>query len=83
MLYKISKCLTMASDFCQQPGVSRNWFATSEAEARADWPEDGRAFSCHRFFMENPSLSGRGSAGAADVPRLTHTADGTRPPDAG
>ncbi len=28
------------------------------------------AFDCHRFFMEHPSLSGRGSAGAADVPRL-------------
>jgi polyphosphate kinase len=25
--------------------------------------------------MENPSLSGRGSAGAADVPKLTHTDD--------
>lgn len=30
-------------------------------------------FSCHRFFMENPSLSGRGSAGAKDVPKLAHT----------
>ena len=30
-----------------------------------------RLFSCHRFFMENASLSGRGSAGASDVPELT------------
>ena len=31
----------------------------------------GKVFSCHRFFMDHPSLSGRGRAGAKDVPRLT------------
>ena len=34
-----------------------------------------KLFSCHRFFMENPSLSGRGAAGAKDAPRLTHDHD--------
>ena len=33
-------------------------------------PSDGKTFNCHTFFMENPSLSGRGSAGAKDAPRL-------------
>ncbi len=38
---------------------------------------DGNLFSCHRFFMENPSLSGRGTAGAKDVPRLARPRDET------
>ena len=43
--------------------------------ARDLGPGGGRLFSCHRFFMENPSLSGRGTAGAKDVPRLAHATD--------
>ncbi len=35
-------------------------------------------FSCHRFFMENPSLSGRGSAGSEDAPRLVPLGPGGR-----
>ncbi|MEM1130603.1 MAG: RNA degradosome polyphosphate kinase, partial [Pseudomonadota bacterium] len=34
-------------------------------------------FSCHTFFLENPSLSGRGSAGASDVPRLARKPEET------
>ena len=32
----------------------------------------GNLFDCHKFFMENPSLSGSGSAGDADVYKLRY-----------
>jgi polyphosphate kinase len=39
-------------------------------------PEGAKLFNCHHFFMENPSLSGRGTAGAKDAPRLVTVKDG-------
>ncbi|WP_417243003.1 RNA degradosome polyphosphate kinase [Celeribacter sp.] len=36
---------------------------------------EDKPFSCHQFFMQHPSLSGRGSAGVKDVPELTHDDD--------
>ncbi|MFQ1702135.1 RNA degradosome polyphosphate kinase [Loktanella agnita] len=56
--------------------VAQSWIMSGDGSfTRAVLPEGEFAFNCHRFFMENPSLSGRGSAGAADVPQLTHTDD--------
>lgn len=56
--------------------VAQSWVMTSDGSfTRATVAEGEFAFNCHRFFMENPSLSGRGSAGASDVPQLTHTDD--------
>ena len=56
--------------------VAQSWVMKPDGHFdRATWDEGAFAFNCHRFFMENPSLSGRGSAGASDVPKLTHTED--------
>ena len=56
--------------------VAQSWVMAPDGSfTRTPVPEGEFAFNCHRFFMENPSLSGRGSAGASDVPKLTHTHD--------
>ncbi|MFN3642147.1 MAG: RNA degradosome polyphosphate kinase [Gemmobacter sp.] len=55
---------------------AQSWVLSADGRyARTLEAPEGALFSCHRFFMENPSLSGRGSAGAADVPRLAHSLD--------
>jgi polyphosphate kinase len=56
--------------------VAQSWVLQPDGSwRRAELETVENPFSCHRFFMENPSLSGRGSAGAKDVPDLTHSND--------
>jgi len=53
-----------------------SWALGSDgAYTRQKFDVEAPGFDCHRFFMENPSLSGRGKAGAKDVPELTHSHD--------
>ncbi|KIN64363.1 Polyphosphate kinase [Sulfitobacter noctilucicola] len=56
--------------------VAQSWIMSPDGSFHRPAFQEGQfMFNCHRFFMENPSLSGRGSAGASDVPKLTHTED--------
>jgi len=55
---------------------AQSWVLNPDGSfARPDLASIDNPFSCHRFFMKNPSLSGRGSAGASDVPELTNDPD--------
>jgi len=55
---------------------AQSWVAQPDGRyERHEAPAGAALFSCHRFFMENPSLSGRGRAGAQDVTRLVHDHD--------
>lgn len=60
---------------------AQSWVLSADGSYRRDLTDNGRElFSCHRFFMENPSLSGRGTAGAKDVPRIAAGPEDTPPP---
>jgi polyphosphate kinase len=55
---------------------AQSWVLSPDGTFTRDLGAPGEdLFSCHRFFMEVPSLSGRGSAGADDVPRLARPAE--------
>ncbi len=49
---------------------AQSWVLSPDGSYKRDLEGGGKLFNCHRFFMENPSLSGRGTAGAKDVPKL-------------
>jgi len=57
---------------------AQSWVLDASGRYQRGTPDPdakSQPFSCHLFFMENPSLSGRGSAGADDVPELSHASD--------
>ncbi|MSU91363.1 RNA degradosome polyphosphate kinase [Rhodobacteraceae bacterium 2CG4] len=55
---------------------AQSWILGPDGRWRRERGAEGeRLFNCHRFFMENPSLSGRGRAGSEDVPELIHAHD--------
>ncbi|WP_136683760.1 RNA degradosome polyphosphate kinase [Falsirhodobacter xinxiangensis] len=60
---------------------AQSWILQADGRFIRPKSDGDEPFSCHRFFMENPSLSGRGSAGAKDVPRLAHSRDDARGPE--
>jgi polyphosphate kinase len=63
----------MAANMADQ---AQSWVAQPDGSYRRHDSGPGEhLFSCHRFFMENPSLSGRGRAGARDVIQLVHGHD--------
>lgn len=49
---------------------AQSWVLGPDGRYSRALPAAVSLFNCHRFFMENPSLSGRGTARAKDAPRL-------------
>lgn len=61
----------MAANLADQ---AQSWILRPDgAYERGQGDTGEQLFNCHSFFIENPSLSGRGSAGAKDVITLAHS----------
>ncbi|MFB0994192.1 MAG: RNA degradosome polyphosphate kinase, partial [Paracoccaceae bacterium] len=51
---------------------AQSWILQPDGRYLRDLSSGGKPlFNCHSFFMDNPSLSGRGTAGAKGVINLT------------
>jgi polyphosphate kinase len=47
---------------------AQSWLLSPDGSYKRNLaPTDGKAFNCHHFFMETPSLSGRGTAGGENA----------------
>ena len=56
--------------------TEQSWVLRADGSFARTAPDpQTEGFNCHAFFMDNPSLSGRGSAGAGDVPQLAYLRD--------
>ena len=49
---------------------AQSWVLGPDGHYARDLGTGASLFNCHRFFMENPSLSGRGTARAKNAPKL-------------
>jgi polyphosphate kinase len=64
----------MAANLCDE---AQSWILAPDGTYARDLGSEGaQLFNCHQFFMQNPSLSGRGTAGATDAPLLVALKDG-------
>ena len=69
----------MAANMADQ---AQSWVAQPDGNYRRHTAAEGEElFSCHRFFMKNPSLSGRGQAGVRDVTRVVRRPGGSQVSD--